>query len=182
MNLDLVNLELGPGEPGPGEPGIWNLDLVNLEPGPGEPGLGPGPGPGPEPGIWNLDLVNLEPGPGEPGPGETGIWNLDQVNLETGPGEPRIWNLGSLETRTWASPPFQGLRTWDLESGALSPEPAAWREPGAWGKKSHLNRLQEVSWDLLPLGNQGGLQGEPRKLADVSTSSGAGTQSGTQPG
>ena len=25
-----------------------------------------------------------------------------------------------------------------------------------------MNRLQEVSWDLLPLGNQGGLQGEPK--------------------
>ena len=112
----------------------------------------------------DLDLVNLEPGPGEPGPGEPGIWNLDLVNLEPGPGEPGTWNLGSLEPRTWASPPFQGLRTWDLESGALSLEPAAWREPGAWGKKSHLNRLQEVSWDLLPPGNQKGLQGEPKEV------------------
>ena len=57
--LDLVNLESGPGEPVPGEPRIWNLDLVNLEPRPGEPG----PRSRPKPGIWNLDLVNLEPEP-----------------------------------------------------------------------------------------------------------------------
>ena len=107
-------------------------------------------------------LVNLEPGLGEPG--KPGIWSL--VNLEPGPGNPGIWNLGSLEPRTWASPPFQGLRTWDLESGALSPEPAAWREPEAWGKKNHLNWLQEVSWDLLPPENQGGLQGEPKGVGE----------------
>ena len=88
------------------------------------------------------------------------------MNLEPGPGKPRIWNLESLEPKTWVFPPFQGLRTWDLESGALSPEPAAWREPGAWGKKSHLNRLQEVSWDLLTPGNQGGLQGEPKGVGE----------------
>ena len=86
------------------------------------------------------------------------------MNLEPGTGKPGTWNFGSLEPRTWASPPFPGLRTWNLEYGALSLEPAAWREPGAWGKKSHLNRLQEASWDLLPPGNQEGLQGEPKEV------------------
>ena len=132
-----------------------DIDLdSNLHP---EMDLNPDMDPDPE-----LDLVNLEPGPGEPG--KPGIWNL--VNLEPGPGRPRIWNLGSLEPGTWASPPFQGMRTWDLGSGALSPEPAAWRGPGAWEKKSHWNRLQEVSWNLLPPGHQGGLQGEPKEVGE----------------
>ena len=43
----------------------------------------------------------------------------------------------------------------------MSLEPGAWREPGAWGKKSHLNRLQGASRNLLPSGLQEGLQEEP---------------------
>ena len=79
---------------------------------------------------------------------ELGPWNLDS----------RVW---SLESGVWSLE----LGTWNLESRAL--EPGAWREPGAWGKKSHLNRLQGASWNLLPSGlwcrrGQEGLQEEPK--------------------